>query len=246
MDDEVIDRFTGEGPLNTDDRPFLEHSAARCFGRETTPENLQALLQARGDPASYAALVTGYNGPEGRAALDRLTAARNEMIEGRIATYAGEFQAAIEHYQMALGIAPEDGMSRIFLDDAVLTLSARRANEGDEYRRQGLLDEAVEAYERALDLDPSQPRALNGIGLLLFNAGRYSEALDLFDRVLYRMPNQVQIRYNRVLALLKLGMVEEAEREISTIEELESEMNLRVSGELRKILLQVKHQTGKL
>ena len=42
-----IDRFVGAGPLNTDDFAYLEHSASRCFGRETTPENLAALMQAR-------------------------------------------------------------------------------------------------------------------------------------------------------------------------------------------------------
>ncbi len=54
------------------------------------------------------------------------------------------------------------------------------------------------------------------------------------------MPYQVQIRYNRVLALLKLKMVEAARKEIEEIEQLEKSMNMKVSKELRKYLYQIK------
>ena len=110
----------------------------------------------------------------------------------------------------------------------------------DCFVRNGLIEEAVEAYEKALKLDPSDPRAHNGIGLLLYNRGRCREALYRFTISLDRMPYQVQIRYNRVLALLKLKMVEEARKEIEEIEQLEKGMNMEVSKELRKYLYQIK------
>ncbi len=240
MSGDTIDRFVGNGPLNTDNKAYLEHSAARCFGRETTPENLLALKNSRENLIDYFKNRAGLKNIKTDGMLNELAAARESMIMGRISTYGGNFSGSIEYYRNALRHAPEDQISRIFFDDAVRTYAAHWANEGDDLRRKGLIEEAVEAYEKALKLDPSDPRAHNGIGLLLYNRGRYREALYRFTISLDRMPYQVQIRYNRVLALLKLKMVEEAQKEIEEIEQLEKGMNMEVSKELRKYLYQIK------
>ena len=57
-----------------------------------------------------------------------------------------------------------------------------------------------------------------------------------FDVALMRLSKQLQIRYNRVLALLKLGMFVEARREIETIEQLEPAKNPVYAPQLRKLL----------
>jgi len=246
LSDDAVDMFVGNGPLNTDNRAYLEHSAARCFGRETTPENLLALKQAhessygRKNTNEYFRDIVINHGSDVMSMLSLLLQARENMIMGRIQTYYGDFVQSINYYKQALKLAPQDGISRIFLDDAVKTLSAHIATEGDDLRRTGNIKKALGLYSRALSLNPSEPRAHNGIGLLLYNQGRYPMALEQFEIALREMPNQVQIRYNKALALLKLGRTDEAEKEIERIEALEKEMNIQVSKELRHYLVQTR------
>jgi len=246
LSDDAVDMFVGNGPLNTDNRAYLEHSAARCFGRETTPENLLALKQAhessygRKNTNEYFRDTVINRGSDVMGILSPLLQARENMIMGRIQTYYGDFVQSINYYKRALKLAPQDVISRIFLDDAVNTLSARIASEGDDLRRTGNIKRALDLYSRALSFNPSEPRAHNGIGLLLYNQGRYAMALEQFEIALRDLPNQVQIRYNKVLALLKLGKTDEAEKEIERIEALERGMNIQVSDELRHYLVQTR------
>jgi len=51
---------------------------------------------------------------------------------------------------------------------------------------------------------------------------------------------QVQIRYNRTLALLKLKRMAEAKREIIAIKQLEIEGSNTFSDQLQKIILSLK------
>jgi spermidine synthase len=234
LSDERVDRFVKEGPLNTDDRAYLEHSAARCFGVETTPMNLAALSSLRHMPSFIA------ESEEQKESIERLFLARKKMILGRVATYRGEFESAINSYKYALEIFPEDKLSKIFFEDAQKTFASSLAVKGDEYRRSGEADKAREAYRNALRIDPDEPHAHNGIGLLLYYEGKYKEALSHYDSALKRMPHQAFIRYNKVLALLKSGRILEAEKEIEIIEELEKNMDRAISRDLRKYLAEVK------
>ncbi|MFW6180258.1 MAG: fused MFS/spermidine synthase [Spirochaetota bacterium] len=255
LSDRGIREYAGEGPLNTDDHPFLEHSAARCFGIETTPLNLSALADVRehprmilapavtGAPASFNPGLQDANpgGGVSHDALDRLYRARELMISGRIATYRGDFAGSVDRYRRALEEAPEDGISALFLEDAEHTWAAAVAGRGDELRRSGDHERARAAYLRALRIDPAGPRAHNGMGLLLYAAGAYERALEHYDLALRETPYQVQIRFNKVLALLKLGLVERAEEEIRVIAGLEERMQgSRLAPELRTYLSQVR------
>ncbi len=246
LSDDAIDRFVGNGPLNTDNRAYLEHSAARCFGRETTPENLFALKQAhesaygRKNTGKYLRNTVVTQGVDVMSLLSPFLQARENMMMGRIQTYYGNFSQSLEYYKKALKLAPQDGISRIFFNDAVKTLSAHIATQGDGLRRTGDIKKALDAYSHAISLNPSEPRAHNGVGLLLYDEGKYPMALEQFEIALRDKPNQVQIRYNKVLTLLKLGDTDEAEKEIEKIESLERGMNIQVSKELRRYLIQTK------
>lgn len=43
---------------------------------------------------------------------------------------------------------------------------------------------SLEIYDKALEVDPSNVTALNKKGLLLFDVGKYDDAIPLLDRVL--------------------------------------------------------------
>jgi spermidine synthase len=233
-----IDRFVGEGPLNTDDFAYLEHSASRCFGRETTPENLSALMKARQFPEF---LLTGHRAdslPSFQDNLRRLFQARKKTISGRILTYKGDFSGSIRYYQAALEQAPEDGVTKRLLKDALGTLASTWANNGDRARRAGKVREAVSIYTQALKFDVNSPRAHNGLGLVYFAQGDYHSALSHFDLAVQQYPKQAQIRFNRTLALLKLKRLAEARQEIAAIKELETGSANVFSAQLKKIMSQ--------
>jgi tetratricopeptide (TPR) repeat protein len=236
ISDEKIDRFVGEGPLNTDDLAFLEHSASRCFGRETTPENLAALMQVRNRPA-WAPLKEGRGSASvSREELSRFFQARQHTIAGRISTYEGQFTKSLQHYRKALALAPGDGVTRIFLNDVLCTMASATANKGDTARRSGRIEEAFAIYRQALTFDAAAPRAHNGLGLIFFAQGRHRKALGHFDIALERFSRQPQIRFNRALALLKLNRIEEARREMERIEALETEAYRPYTDRIRRIM----------
>ena len=231
-----VDAFVGPGPLNTDDFTYLEHSAARCFGRETTPENLSILMEKRISPATLLSDKEVVGFPSIREQLIKIYAAREKTILGRISTYRGRFGEAVKYYHAALKIAPEDGVTEMLLNDAVKTLAAAWATNGDGERRAGHVREAMKMYVKALELDPTEPRAHNGIGLILFMSGKYTEALHHYDTALVRLKNQIEIRYNRTLALLKLKKTDEARKELEVIQQLEEEGASHHSEQLSKLI----------
>jgi tetratricopeptide (TPR) repeat protein len=238
LSEDGVDRFVGKGPLNTDDLAFLEHSASRCFGRETTPQNIKALLNARQFPeflfsGNHREPIEGF-----QDSLFRIFQAREKTMVGRIATYRGDFAGSAKYYRSALEMAPEDGVTKILLADALETLASIWANNGDQNRRKGKLKEAVAIYSQALQFDSRAPRAHNGLGLISFAQGNYKKALRHFDIALQQYPKQAQIRCNRALALLKLNRLEEARQEIEVIEQLETGTSSIFSSQLMEIMSQ--------
>ena len=238
ISDVDIDRFVGKGPLNTDDVAFLEHAAARCFGRETTPENLAALMQVRKLPEFHAADNLAEPMAGFQQNLLRIFQAREKTISGRLATYKGNWDASIAYYRAALEQAPEDGVTDILLADALRTLASAWAQNGDRARRAGKIKEAVSIYNQALKFDDHAPRAHNGLGLVYFAEGDYASALRHFDMAVQHYPKQAQIRFNRTLALLKLKRMAEARDEIAVIKELETGSANVFSAQLQKIISQ--------
>jgi spermidine synthase len=206
------------GPLNTDDLAYLEHSASRCYGRETSPENLLSLLRFKQGPEAI---------PAAPGAVDRLgdfLKAREKLMLGRMAVYDGNFERAIRFYDYALTFAPDDGLSRMFLDDVRMTLAAQRAALGDALGKAGDTEEARRAYEEALEIDPGEPAAHHGAGLELLSRGEYLAALDHFDKAIERRSRDPALRASRAEALAALGRTGEAERERDEIKLLERGM----------------------
>jgi tetratricopeptide (TPR) repeat protein len=63
----------------------------------------------------------------------------------------------------------------------------------DGYRKLGDSAESEAAYHRALEIDPVNRYALNGLGNLLYDAERYEEAAGAWDRLLRLDPGNVQV-----------------------------------------------------
>jgi len=92
----------------------------------------------------------------------------------------------------------------------------------------GNLDESVELYRKALELDPNYQDALHGLGMAFFQAGRLDEAAETANRL-------IAIDKDDVLAHTSLSMIYHAQ---GRIEDAEKEGNVaKIMGwkeELRK------------
>jgi tetratricopeptide (TPR) repeat protein len=77
------------------------------------------------------------------------------------------------------------------------------------------LPEAEPFYREALELDPDNPQALEGLGVLVFQLGRAAEAAELFARGVEREPGTALLHANLGEALRVLKRLDEAARELN-------------------------------
>ncbi len=70
---------------------------------------------------------------------------------------------------------------------------------------QPRFDRALEAYQRALDIDPSSISALVNMGVVLQKLGRTDDAMKQFELAVERLPDHVLPRFNLGLARQRAG-----------------------------------------
>ena len=92
--------------------------------------------------------------------------------------------------------------------------------EGVLHAQQGNLPEAIKAFEQARNADPVDDTALtnlscahNNQGVLLCRDRRYSEAIPEFERAKAIKPEDLQIRFNLLSALVMMRDAERIDRE---------------------------------
>jgi tetratricopeptide (TPR) repeat protein/CheY-like chemotaxis protein len=73
----------------------------------------------------------------------------------------------------------------------------------DYYYKYGNFEEAVQCFDRAIELDPKNWQAWNSRGICLKELGRYEEALQCFDRVIDS--DDEEVFYNKGETLEKMG-----------------------------------------
>jgi tetratricopeptide (TPR) repeat protein len=98
----------------------------------------------------------------------------------------GTFQA-VQHFQKALANEPDNAQ---YLGYLGLALQA-----------EGRIDEAIEAFERAMQGDATIPAVLNGLGGIFLNRGDLARARDLLGKAVAAKPGDGAIQTNYALAL---------------------------------------------
>ena len=83
-------------------------------------------------------------------------------------------------------------------------------DEGNQLHDLGRYAEALQAYERAIQLDPSFPDAHEGRGDALFSRGSYQEALQAYDRAIQLNPRYAHAYEGKGNALYNLKHYAEA------------------------------------
>ncbi len=77
--------------------------------------------------------------------------------------------------------------------------------QGNEMMKEEKSEDAILAYNKATELDPTHVSAWNNKGIALFRLERYQDAIDCYDKVLALNPNHANAWYNKAKALRGLG-----------------------------------------
>src|SRR3954447_2018012 len=83
-------------------------------------------------------------------------------------------------------------------------------NLGEAYRALGKPNEAVAAYQKAIEQNPNHAEAMSNLGLVLNSAGRFKEALPLLERAIALKPNLPNAHFNYGISLDNTGKVDDA------------------------------------
>jgi tetratricopeptide (TPR) repeat protein len=78
------------------------------------------------------------------------------------------------------------------------------------------LDEAIEMYKKALELDPKYQDALHGLGMALHNRGRLDEAIETARLLVAIDPDDILAHTSLSMFYQAQGKIEEAEKEGNT------------------------------
>jgi len=141
---------------------------------------------------------------------------------------------------------------KLILNLAVLTLislvipatlaSAESQDNVDALLKKGLEatfkhkhDEAIQYFDKVLEIDPKNIDALNNKGVSLGNLHKYDEAIQYFDKVLETDPKNIDVLNNKAAALIKLAKYDEAIQYFDKV--LEIDPNNAVALSNKKIVI---------
>jgi Flp pilus assembly protein TadD len=133
---------------------------------------------------------------ERTAAVDDDGSARGCLARGRALLEEGRLNEAIAELSRAASLDPKLSQAHSLLAVA--------------YDRKGLHDRAKDAYERAVDVNESDPQALNNLGYSLYLNGNYRAAVDKLKRAARLAPNDSRVLNNLALAQTRLGKYDDA------------------------------------
>ncbi|MBI2951031.1 tetratricopeptide repeat protein, partial [bacterium] len=167
----------------------------------------------------------------------RLNIALAYHLQGRQVEASQEYQRVLEtNQEMAGQVASLFGKgapapSPAGSVDVVKQAAADNAyGEGASYLQLGSLDKAVEAFDRAVGLNPSLADAYNAKGVILTRRRQYDEALQLYQKALALNPSDAGIRLNIALTYHLQGRRDEALQEYRRVKEADPETAGRISS----------------
>ncbi|MGI0046722.1 MAG: tetratricopeptide repeat protein [Nitrosotalea sp.] len=77
--------------------------------------------------------------------------------------------------------------------------------QGNDMMMQEKNEDAIIAYNKATELDPSHASAWNNKGIAMFRLKKYQEAIDCYDKTIELNPGHANAWYNKAKALRDLA-----------------------------------------
>ena len=177
-------------------------------------------------PAYMAEINFGMDGKD--INRDRVEAAikhfRNKLRHARFQPASLSYTIGNAHSALCREVEARAAYETALSDPKIPRMAELEAqiekNLGTSVERLGDEVSAVSHYHRALELEPALPEAHYALGQYYIRHGRYQEALDHFDQVVFekRQPNAMSgVAGWRMNALFNLGEGRAAFREITTM-----------------------------
>jgi tetratricopeptide (TPR) repeat protein len=132
---------------------------------------------------------------------------RLALIAGGLALARRDFAAALEELQYVRHVEPQLPSVHTLLGTALLRL--------------GRWDEAEDAFRQAVELNPGDARARDGLAAVCLKHGEYEDAADWALRALEQDMQLFRAHYHLGLALAELNRPEEAVQALETSSRLE-------------------------
>ncbi len=116
----------------------------------------------------------------------------------RISNMPNRYDTALQAYDMIIGVYED-------IDPQNYILAYAWYGKGDVFEAQGKYGAAVNAYDKALEIDPQNEYFWFSRGFDLYRLGRYNAAVQSYDRVIELDPSDLATWYNRGEALRMQG-----------------------------------------
>jgi tetratricopeptide (TPR) repeat protein len=115
-------------------------------------------------------------------------------------------------------------------------------NFGHGLKEAHRLEEAQREFERALELQPEYPDALNNLATIYNTIGRRSDALSLLEKTILLAPDHVPAKFNLAMNYYESGMFQDALREYAEIIQLAPDSKEGVFA--ASMISLIRNQTG--
>jgi protein O-GlcNAc transferase len=120
---------------------------------------------------------------------------------GVISFQCQNYDSAIEYIQKVTEIAPNDPLN--FFAYNIM---------GESFLKKGQLDDAINNYQKALELNPSSAEVYHSLGNAFRDKQNYTKALACYQKVTEIDPNNSLVYNNLAVVLKDIGRVNEAEK----------------------------------
>jgi len=127
---------------------------------------------------------------------------------GRLRLLRADEASAIEYFEKALKVAPQDAESNYYL--------------GVLFDRKGQVAQGREHLNRAIALRPSYPEAMYTLGRIEFRSSNFKAALPLLERATKYAPNEDVIHLLLARTYQALGQQEKAKLEFAEVRRIQS------------------------
>lgn len=94
-------------------------------------------------------------------------------------------------------------------------------NKGYALKEQGKLDQAIAAFDKALEVGPEDARIWTIKGNTLLELGQHEKAIDAYNHVLRTFPDNADTIVNIASALIEMGRYDEAIKECNRALEID-------------------------
>ncbi|MFQ6044038.1 MAG: tetratricopeptide repeat protein, partial [Candidatus Poribacteria bacterium] len=260
MSEETVRKYVGDGPIHTDDRPRLEFFGA--IPPDTTSQNIRSMVRFRESVKPFLINVGGT--PEEAVAigkrLDKYFQATQYLIEGQIEYAEGRFENAVDKFNTALNLNPDDktieynlnvaaGLAREEIDEQMADIEKQllsslkenprsadtHRNLGIIYQSQGKINKAIDSFKTSLKYNPRQPEIYLALGALYETKGLIDESIDAYKKVIESEPKLepklIAAAYGSLSALYeRIGKLDEAIEANKRVIELEPNLWLAHSN----------------